>query len=671
MTPPFDTVSAANTLQSGQRTFTIWSDLAGSLVHKATATASGFTSGNSAYWTTISSSAVRLQIVMPGETANPGSVKGKTGTPSTEYSNVAFTVTVNSVDPYWNISTTGGSYDTPVSLTTNDQFVSTINESLIGGTTSFVMTMKTSNTTARVTISSGATASSNDNMISTSAYFNVGASTPIGLLIVMPGETYQPGSVNGKIGQPSTLTAGNPFQLTVKAVDTNWNTVFISTYVETVNETDYYEVYASSAWLTNGTTYFVWTYETALSSITDTGHTMEAIDINPSGATLNTYTQNNINVVPNIPTQIQLVMPGETADPGSGTTTGKTGVISTPTAGVPFAVTVNGCDNWWNVTSTGSEVEVTTDDNYAVIQSSHNLIQGTTVFNVTMMKGQGVDLHQLTADYDGIMNPQTSDNFIVFSSAPAKLQILVPGETADKGSLSGKVSSITGQTAGVNYTVTVNLVDPYWNIVNSLGNSTTVQINVQAPAYASYVSSYTYLRSGTTYFTLAILSSGSWTNTVNTRVKPVGYNYYFTASTSSIIPVVSSGATQLQVILPNEVANPGSGTGKTVSGVFVSTAGIPFTVTVNAVDPNYNLAIGRSDYVSILTTDINDVVPAANNLTGSQQTFVITDKTASSVHKTTATAAGLNSGGSSYWTTIASASVQLQIVMPGETANPG
>ena len=252
----------------------------------------------------------------------------------------------------------------------------------------------------------------------------------------MPGETYQPGSVNGKIGQPWTQSAGIPFKVTVRSVDADWNTVKLSSYVETVNETDDYAVYASSMWLTAGIATFTWTYETSLSSITDTGHTMEAIDINPSGATLSTYTEININVVPNIPTQLQLVMPGETALPGDTTDNGKLGVISTPTAGVPIVVTVNGCDDWWNITSTGAVVDITTDDNYAVIQSSHNLIQGTTVFNVTMMKGEGVDLHQLTAEctaqYLNSMASQTSDNFIVFSSAPAKLQILVPGETADK-----------------------------------------------------------------------------------------------------------------------------------------------------------------------------------------------------------------------------------------------
>src|SRR5262249_17243339 len=58
----------------------------------------------------------RLQLLVPGETASPGSATGKTGTPSIEYSNVAFSVTVNSVDTNWNLISTN---DT-VRLTSTD-----------------------------------------------------------------------------------------------------------------------------------------------------------------------------------------------------------------------------------------------------------------------------------------------------------------------------------------------------------------------------------------------------------------------------------------------------------------------------------------------------------------------------------------------------------------------
>jgi hypothetical protein len=43
----------------------------------------------------------KLQMLMPGETADPGSVTGKTGAPNDQNTNVSFTVTVNAVDANW------------------------------------------------------------------------------------------------------------------------------------------------------------------------------------------------------------------------------------------------------------------------------------------------------------------------------------------------------------------------------------------------------------------------------------------------------------------------------------------------------------------------------------------------------------------------------------------
>ena len=48
--------------------------------------------------------------------------------------------------------------------------------------------------------------------------------------------------------------------------------------------------------------------------------------------------------------------------------------------------------------------------------------------------------------------------------AAAKLQVLLPGETADPGSRTGKTGAPPGSTAGAHVTVTVNAVDAYWNV---------------------------------------------------------------------------------------------------------------------------------------------------------------------------------------------------------------
>src|SRR5436853_5046429 len=66
-------------------------------------------------------------------------------------------------------------------------------------------------------------------------------------------------------------------------------------------------------------------------------------------------------------------------------------------------------------------------------------------------------------------------------------------------------------------------------------------------------------------------------------------------------------------------------TGKTGTPSAV-TAGAGFTVTVNAVDANWNL-ISTNDTVSIASSDANAALPANAALAGGTQTFTVTLKT--------------------------------------------
>ena len=46
---------------------------------------------------------VKLQLLMPGETAAPGTPTGKTGSPTAQTAGTGYTVTVNAVDANWNL----------------------------------------------------------------------------------------------------------------------------------------------------------------------------------------------------------------------------------------------------------------------------------------------------------------------------------------------------------------------------------------------------------------------------------------------------------------------------------------------------------------------------------------------------------------------------------------
>src|SRR5206468_2833665 len=55
----------------------------------------------------------------------------------------------------------------------------------------------------------------------------------------------------------------------------------------------------------------------------------------------------------------------------------------------------------------------------------------------------------------------------VTAGAFVKLQLLVPGETAAPGTVTGKTGAPTARTAGLAFNVTVNAVDANWNVVSS------------------------------------------------------------------------------------------------------------------------------------------------------------------------------------------------------------
>src|SRR5204862_8168049 len=83
----------------------------------------------------------------------------------------------------------------------------------------------------------------------------------------------------------------------------------------------------------------------------------------------------------------------------------------------------------------------------------------------------------------------------------------------------------------------------------------------------------------------------------------------FVNATSSVFSVSGGAFSKVLVIVPGETFAPGSATGKTGTPT-AQTAGTAFTVTVNAVDDNFNLQNTVSDTAGITSSDANAVLPA-------------------------------------------------------------
>ncbi len=286
-----------------------------------------------------------------------------------------------------------------------------------------------------------------------------------------------------------------------------------------------------------------------------------------------------------------------------------------PTVGAAFSVVVQAQDtagNPANVTSTtGVALSLNAGTGTLGGTLSGSIANGAssvTISGVTYSKAEtGV---RLTAARTSGMSPLASGTSVAFSVVAAtftKLQVLVPGEIAAPGTASGKTGTPIAQTAGSPFTVTVNAVDANWNVVSSTHTVaiTASDANATLPTNARLVA-------GTRTFSVTLNTAGSWTVTA-TDVTDGSK----TANTSAAITVSAGAFSKLQVLVPGEVAAPGTASGKTGAPT-TEQAGGPFTVTVNAVDGHWN-AVSSTHTVAISSSDPAAILPASAAARGRQQ----------------------------------------------------
>ena len=345
-------------------------------------------------------------------------------------------------------------------------------------------------------------------------------------------------------------------------------------------------------------------------------------------------------------TRLQLLLPGETAAPG--TATGKLGTPSAQTASTAFNVTVKAVDAFYNLVNTATDiVAISSLDTSATLPANAALVNGTKILSVTLKTASSA-----TITATDISNPSkpgsTSPMIAVNSGAFAKLQILIPGETAAPGTASGKIGTPAVQTAGTSFNVIVNAVDANWNLT---GNATDIVGLISSDANARLPVN-TSLVGGTATLTVTPLTAGNATFTAK--------NISDVSKASNISPSLTVGAgpfSQLQLLVPGETAAPGTATGKSGSPVQQMT-GESFAVIANAVDANWNKVATATDLVSLTSSDASAILPADTTLAAGSQTWnvmlntvgsaTLTATDVSSASKTSATSPAIPVALSSY-----------------------
>ncbi|HEY7824597.1 MAG TPA: hypothetical protein VIG24_17275, partial [Acidimicrobiia bacterium] len=265
---------------------------------------------------------------------------------------------------------------------------------------------------------------------------------------------------------------------------------------------------------------------------------------------------------------------------GAATQYGVTLSSSTPTAGGNVTVTAQLQDANGNAVATAGKTvtwsTTATGGSFAPATSTTDA-SGIATVDYTVSQVAGVTgTITATDDTTPTSLTGTSASFSTQAGAATKLQVLLPGETAAPGSVTGKTGTPTDDVAGSGITATVNAVDAYWNVVNDQ----TQTIAITSSDGAATLPANAQLVSGTKDFSVMLKTAGSQTITAT-----VASGTSLTAGTSASVTVNPGTAAKLAFTVdPSNV----------VAGVAISPA-----VQVTVQDAYDNTVTGATDSITL------------------------------------------------------------------------
>ncbi|MEA2081348.1 MAG: hypothetical protein U9O97_01200 [Elusimicrobiota bacterium] len=316
------------------------------------------------------------------------------------------------------------------------------------------------------------------------------------------------------------------------------------------------------------------------------------------------------------PQKLLLLTPGETYVPGDTANLGRGGSPDSQPAGAVFTVTVISCDQYYNQTSTNTDITIDTTDPYDEEPANAQLVDGFRAFDITMKKKGYQRISSSDTATVGKLDCYTSQDILVGYGPAVKLQVLLTGETGAPGTDSGKTGGYSTPTAGVAYNIRVNCVDQYWN-VNPTENP---WVGIETSDQYDSAPSSAVLVNGTKVFLITPVTASTQTVVVS---DVDGTGKYYTADQSTIFNVDPAPLDRVIAVLPGETYNPGDAPGGGKTGApSEQTAGTAFQATVYATDEYYN-KVSTDCSISVITDDPYDVHPDTLPLVAGQFAFDI------------------------------------------------
>jgi Big-like domain-containing protein/flagellar hook capping protein FlgD len=614
----------------------------------------------------------RLQVLLPGETAAPGTGSGKTGTPRAQVVGIPFDITVRACDDTWTLVT---SISNSIQITSSDASATLPSPAqLVSGSRVFTVTLNAAGNFNMLahdqtdnTIPDGASASVLTQILASFTFENIsqkhkyagvadattltardpngnvvtGYSGPAGLKeitsfgdgrispasvtltngvwngdvtmyradetsinrgnvnkyaydlnnpakngasdpfivhpgpfakvqIVVPGETPLPGSVSGVTGSPATQAVATAFVASVYATDAYWNPIPSGDNVRVVSNTDLAEtVNPASGTMSNGFRTFTVTLNTVGTQ------TLTASDL--TNGSITATTSAGIQVIP------------------AGTHHFAFDPITGPlTAGVPTTITIHAVDSGGNTVPTyaADAVLQANTGTGSITPTTVTFSAGTWTGQVTL-RGAGGAVALTCLDFSAPPKTGTSNTFVVNPGPFYGLQVILPGETALGGTVTGKSGTPTNQTAGTQFTMTVRAVDQFWNLVPGVND----RIGLASTDTFAWMPTDTVLVNGQVLIPTRLHKSGYQTITASDID-----NGSIQDNTSSQVLVIGGSFSRVLILAPGEFPAPGtaSGRGGTATDQSINYS---FTVTVLATDQWWNPVTGVTDVVHVTSND--------------------------------------------------------------------
>ena len=566
----------------------------------------------------------KLQVLLPGEAAAPGTGTGKSGAPVGQTVGVPFSVTVRACDSSWNLVT---SITNSITLTATDGSASLPPSfSLSGGTATATVTL---NSAGQFTISA------DDNSDPTIPLAT--SSSVVSLLLQ--------GFEFSRITQKNQY-AGQPMAIDVVAVDPNGSQVGYSGPVSLEEITSYGlgRISPATITLSGGT----WSGNVTMYRADETS-------INRGNVNIKAYlaadpsingTSDPFTVHPGLFRKLQLVVPGQ--DPAPGSVTGLTGSPASQSAGQSFAVDVYATDSYWNPLPSSDVARITSSDPAASTPVNGALTNGFRTFTLSLGT---VGTQTLT------VNDQTNGSITGMTSAG----IPVIANSAHHFVIDPIPSPVT---AGSPVTVRIRATDSTGNTVAGYSGNAIIIANTGP---------------GSVTPEAIVFSNGVWQNPMTFR--GAGGSVSITVSDFSSPPhtgtsnsfVVNPGpVAKLQVLLPGQTPAGGTAVGFTGSPIDQQ-AGTPFNMTVRACDDFWNRVPGINHTVALSSTDANASMPGQLDLVNGEiivpvtlyrtgiQRVAASDVTDPSIAGHTSSGVFINGGPYS----------RIVLICPGETIAPG